>query len=187
MVAVMCVVAGSLAMPARADDEDPLQAMLDQTDLKYRVLDESSYIIPFEIEVGEDYYTLYVFLTYNNEDKKFALMFCTILDYEDATTSARDDAARLRINNDFPAISSAFDADNGDLTARRGIHADRWMPITRHVHQLRRQHGYQVRRGAARARGGRGRRLRRTQVCSWHNCPQAPVPHGPGAFSFQLS
>ena len=123
VVAVMCVVAGSLAMPARADDEDPLQAMLDQTDLKYRVLDENSYIVPFEIEGADEDETLDVFLTYNNDEKKFALMFCTILDYEDGHDFRPETMLRaLRINNDFPAIKLCIDADNGDLDCQAEVY-----------------------------------------------------------------
>ncbi len=114
LATAVCLVAGGMSVAARADDvNDPLRAMMEDTGLKYKIIDEHSYLVPFELD---DEGTLDVFVTYNNEDKKFVLVFCTILDYEDGHQFRPETMARaLKLNNDYPAVKLCLDVDNGDI------------------------------------------------------------------------
>jgi hypothetical protein len=125
---LVAILACALVVPAFAQDAedadtpDPLRTMMEETDLKYKVIDEYSYLVPFELGEDEEN-TLDVFVTYNNDEKKFVLIFCTILDYEDGHDFRGETLARaMKINNDYPVIKLCLDADNGDLDCQSEVY-----------------------------------------------------------------
>jgi len=112
-VIAVSVLVSCLCTPVTADPDDKLASLMKDTELKYKVIDESSYLVPFERD-GEE--TLDVFVTYNNEEKKFVLIFTTILDYEDGHEFSPEVLARaMKINNDYPVIKLCLDVENGDI------------------------------------------------------------------------
>ena len=107
-LAIACAV-----MPTSAHAADVLKDMIAKTGLQYDTIGEDLYIVPFETEDGD---TLSVFVTYSNEEQKFVLIFCTVLDYEDEHQFKQETlATAMRINNDYPIIKMCLDADNGDI------------------------------------------------------------------------
>ncbi len=114
------LMAGALQAPVAAQTEDKLASLIKDTGLKYKALDEYSYHVPFELD---DDRTLDVFVTYNNEEKKFVLIFTTLLDYEDGHEFKPEVMARaLAINNDYPVIKLCLDAEHGDLDCQSEVY-----------------------------------------------------------------
>ncbi len=114
-VLVWCV-----GTPVTAEPDDTLAGLMRDTDLKYKVIDEYSYLAPFERDNEE---TLDVFITYNNEKKNFVLIFTTLLDYEDGHEFSPEVLARaMKINNDYPVVKLCLDVENGDLDCQSEVY-----------------------------------------------------------------
>lgn len=119
LLAAVAILIGGTNTPATAE-EDKLSELLQETNLKYREINDYSYVVPFETEQNG---TIDVFVTYNNEKKNFVLIFTTLLDYEDGHEFTPDVMARaLVINNDYPAIKLCIDTENGDLDCQSEIY-----------------------------------------------------------------
>lgn len=104
----------------QAQDDNPLKALLDQTGLKYKKLDDTSWIVPFDAKEGK---TIDVYLTYNDDKKKFALIFSTVVDKDDNYEFGKEVLAEaMKLNNDYPGIKYCLDADHGDIDVQSEIY-----------------------------------------------------------------
>lgn len=113
VVTLMALAVSLLGMPTTAQAAEKLADLMGDTELKYEALDEISYLVPFEMEGDK---TLEVYVTYNNEEKNFVLVFATVLNYEDNHEFRPETMARaMQINNDYPVIKLCLDSKNGDL------------------------------------------------------------------------
>lgn len=102
-----------------AAGQNPLKALLDKTGLKYKPLDEESWIVPFDAKEGK---TLDVYLTYNDSNRKFALIFSTVVDKEDKYAYGKDVLAEaMKLNNDYPGVKFCLDADHGDIDVQSEV------------------------------------------------------------------
>lgn len=118
------LLAGMMMLPAVASAQDaapaaaaevnnPLKDLLDKTGLKYKKLDDESWIVPFDAKEGE---TLDVYLTYNDSNRKFALVFSTVVDKEDNYNFPKEALVEaMKLNNDFPGVKFCLDIDHGDI------------------------------------------------------------------------
>ncbi|MFO7947208.1 MAG: hypothetical protein R6V19_10355 [Armatimonadota bacterium] len=112
-LAAVIVVLLCAGMVAFAQDNDRLASLMQQTDLKFKVLSEYSYLVPFKTD---DHEQLDVYVTYSTPEKECALIYTTVLDYEDGHDFRAPVMSRaLQINNDYPWAKFALDAGNGDL------------------------------------------------------------------------
>lgn len=108
---VMLVVA--TALPALAQEQGQLEALMTATGLKMEKLEDDTWKVPFD---GKDGTTLDVYVTYSNEKKIAALIFCTVVDREADFEFNREVLARaMAISNDQPFIKIVLDAEHGDL------------------------------------------------------------------------
>jgi hypothetical protein len=115
-VVVAVLLIGLLHGAALAQTDDRLANLMQETDLKFKVLNEYSYLVPFETDNNGQ---IDVYVTYNNEEKDFALIYTTLLDYEDGHEFRPEVAYRaLKINNDYPAVKLCLDTSHGDLDAQ---------------------------------------------------------------------
>jgi hypothetical protein len=114
------------ACQAQAQDENPLKTLLDKTELKYKKLDETSWIVPFDAKEGK---TIDVYLTYNDDKKKFALIFSTVVDKEDKYEFGKEvlDEA-MKLNNDYPGVKFCLDADHGDIDVQSEVYMSTLTP-----------------------------------------------------------
>lgn len=101
-----------------------LEALVKQTGLKFTPLEgaEDSWVFPFETE-GDD--TLNVYVTYNDEKKRFALLFSTVVDKEDNYVYGREVlAAAMQLSNDYPGMKFVLDGENGDIDCQAEVLMD---------------------------------------------------------------
>lgn len=128
-VVIVALVLGGVAfipVGARANGENPLAEMLVQTDLKYRELDEEGWVIPFE---GENDEIIDVYLTYNNEKRKFAMIFTTVVDRDPEYEFSRDLLeAAMRLNNDYPGVKFCLDQTYGDIDCQAEVYMETITP-----------------------------------------------------------
>jgi len=114
LAGVLSMSAGSaLAAEEEAVKGNPLKALLEKTGLKFSAIDEESWRASFE---GKDGKVINVFITYNNEKKKFAMIFTTVVDKDDKYEYGVEVLTEcMKLNNDFPACKFCLDYDNGDI------------------------------------------------------------------------
>ena len=116
------ILAGLLALlvcQVQAEDDNPLKAVLDKTELKYKKLDDTSWIIPFD---AKDNKSLDVYVTYNDDKKKFALVFATVVDKDDKFDYNKDVLLEaMKLNNDFPGVKFCADVDHGDIDVQSEV------------------------------------------------------------------
>jgi hypothetical protein len=117
------LLAGALALlvshQVHAEDDNPLKTMLDKTELKYKKLDDNSWIIPFD---AKDDKSLDVYVTYNDDKRKFALIFSTVVDKEDKYNFDKDVLLEaMKLNNDFPGVKFCADVDHGDIDVQSEV------------------------------------------------------------------
>lgn len=119
------VLAGALGLllhgTVAAQDEEAnlLKDLLEKTDLKTRALDDESWIVPFDARDGS---TIDVYVTYNNEKKKFAMIFATVVDKDDKFEFGREVLAEcMKLNNDYPACKFCLDYDHGDIDCQSEV------------------------------------------------------------------
>ena len=104
---------------AAVDQANPLKAMLDKSGLKYKKLDDESWIVPFDAKDGK---TLDVYLTYNDTNRKFALIFSTVVDKEDKYDFPKAVLVEaMKLNNDYPGVKFCLDADHGDIDVQTEV------------------------------------------------------------------
>lgn len=114
-VAAVAVIAVLLcaSLVSFAQDNDRLASLMQQTDLKFKVLSEHSYLVPFKSDEHDE---IRIYVTYSTPKKECALIYATVLDYEDGHDFRAAVLSRaLQINNDYPWAKFALDASNGDL------------------------------------------------------------------------
>lgn len=111
---------GAACSTAVAQTEDRLANLIQQTDLKFKVLDPHSYLVPFETDARD---RINVYVTYRSEKKEFALMYTTLLDYEDDHEFRPQVLSRaLRINNDYAGVKLCLDPERGDLDGQMELY-----------------------------------------------------------------
>lgn len=114
--------AGLLALlvcQVQAQDDNPLKTILDKTELKYKKLDDNSWIVPFD---AKDDKSLDVYVTYNDDKRKFALIFATIVDKEDKFNFDKEVLLEgMKLNNDFPGVKFCADVDHGDIDVQSEV------------------------------------------------------------------
>lgn len=99
--------------PAATAADNPLKVVLDKTGLKYKKLDDESWIVPFDAKDGK---TLDVYVTYNDSNRKFALVFSTVVDKEDNFNYPKEVLVEaMKLNNDFPGVKFCLDIEHGDI------------------------------------------------------------------------
>lgn len=117
--AVLAGVLALLACQVQAQDENPLKTVLDKTGLKYKKLDDTSWIVPFD---AKDDKSLDVYVTYNDDKKKFALIFATVVDKDDNFEFGKDVLLEaMKLNNDFPGVKFCADVDHGDIDVQSEV------------------------------------------------------------------
>lgn len=108
-----------LVRQAQAQDDNPLKTMLDKSGLKYKKLDDTSWIVPFD---AKDDKSLDVYVTYNDDKKKFALIFSTVVDKDDNFDFGKDVLLEaMKLNNDYPGVKFCVDVDHGDLDVQSEV------------------------------------------------------------------
>lgn len=108
-----------LVCQVQAEDDNPLKTMLDKTELKYKKLDDTSWIIPFD---AKDDKSLDVYVTYNDDKRKFALIFATVVDKEDKFNFGKEVLLEgMKLNNDFPGVKFCVDVDHGDIDVQSEV------------------------------------------------------------------
>jgi hypothetical protein len=122
VVAALAVMAGVFALTARtahAQDDNPLKTILDKTGLKYKKLDDTSWIVPFDAKGGK---TIDVYVTYNDDKRKFALIFATVVDKEKNYDYGKEVLTEaMKLNNDFPGVKFCLDSDHGDIDCQSEV------------------------------------------------------------------
>lgn len=117
--AIVLGAAAVLVCSAQAQDDNPLKALLDKSGLKYTKLDDESWIVPFDAEGGN---TLNVYVTYNDDKKRFALIFSTVVDKDDNFSYGKDLLQEaMKLNNDFAGIKFCLDAEHGDIDCQSEV------------------------------------------------------------------
>lgn len=104
-----------------AQDNNPLASMLRDSGLKYSAVGDSgtSWKVPFDTDNGK---TMNVFVTYNNDKRKFCMMFCTAVDLEKKHDYNRGVLLEcMKYNNDYPACKFVLDYDNGDIDCQNEV------------------------------------------------------------------
>lgn len=102
-----------------ADGDNPLKDMLGKTNLKSRALDNESWVVPFDGKDGEG---IDVYVTYNNEKRRFAMVFATAVDKEDKFDFDKDILLEcMKLNNDYPACKFCLDYDHGDIDCQTEV------------------------------------------------------------------
>jgi hypothetical protein len=121
-VAVLLGATATFICSVWAQDQPDLGLLLEelsQDGLKYRKLDDTTWIVPFE---GDDDLTVNVFVTYNNDKKSFALLFATVVDKDDKFDYNLDVLLEcMKLNNDYPGVKFCLDYDNGDLDCQSEV------------------------------------------------------------------
>ncbi len=131
------VLAGALillhgSVIAQDEDANPLKDLLEKTDLKLRPLDDESWIVPFDADDGS---TFDVYVTYNNDKKKFAIIFATVVDKEDKFEFSREVLeACMKLNNDYPASKFCLDYDHGDIDCQSEVYMATLTPESLFMH-----------------------------------------------------
>jgi len=124
-LAVIGLLAGSLTCilcSVSAQGDNPLEQLLKDTELKYRALDEESWVVPFDIGEGQ---TIDVYVTYNNEKKKFAMIFATVVNKDDKHDYNQEILLEcMKLNNDYPACKFCLDYDNGDIDCQSEVYME---------------------------------------------------------------
>lgn len=111
--AALMVFAVAAALPALAQEQSQLEALMNATGLKVEKLEADIWKVPFG---GDNAETLEVYVTYNNEKEIGALVFCTVVDRDEDFQFNREVLARaLMISNDQPFVKLVLDAEHGDL------------------------------------------------------------------------
>jgi len=115
-----------------AQGDNPLADLLKKTDLKFRSLDEESWVVPFDIGEGK---TRDVYVTYNNEKKKFAMIFTTVVNKDDKHDyGAPILLESMKLNNDYPACKFCLDYDNGDIDCQSEVYMETLTPQSLALH-----------------------------------------------------
>lgn len=110
-----CLTLGSVS----AQEDNPLKDMLAKTNLKNRALDNESWVVPFDGKGGE---SIDVYVTYNNEKHRFAMIFATVVDKEDKYDYDKDILLEcMKLNNDYPACKFCLDYDHGDIDCQTEV------------------------------------------------------------------
>lgn len=135
-VALVAVVGLVIAMPGSsrvvAADDNPLKTMLEKTQLKSRALDDTSWIVPFDAKDGGN---IDVYVTYNNEKRKFAMIFATVVDKDDKFDFGKDVLVEaMKLNNDYPACKFCLDYDHGDIDCQSEVLMSTLTPETLDMH-----------------------------------------------------
>jgi hypothetical protein len=120
-LALVAITSGLIMSNVRAAGDNPLLDLLKDSGLKYKNVGDSgtSWIVPFDTDGGK---TLNVFVTYNNDKRKFCMMFCTVVDKEkkhDFNLEMLVEA--MKYNNDYPACKFVLDYDNGDIDVQNEV------------------------------------------------------------------
>ena len=124
ILALAAVAAGAAAFfvhgaMAAEGDANPLKALLEKTALKNRSLDDESWVVPFDAKDGG---TIDVYVTYNNEKKKFAMVFATVVDKSDKYDYPKEILQEcMKLNNDYPACKFCLDYDHGDIDCQSEV------------------------------------------------------------------
>ncbi|NPV49134.1 MAG: hypothetical protein HPY69_19495 [Armatimonadetes bacterium] len=124
-VVMTAILAGALGLllhgtvSAQDEEANPLKDLLEKTGLKTRALDDESWIVPFDAQDGG---TIDVYVTYNNEKKKFAMIFATVVDKDDKFEFGREVLVEcMKLNNDYPACKFCLDYDHGDIDCQSEV------------------------------------------------------------------
>ncbi|MEN6642798.1 MAG: hypothetical protein ABFE08_10155 [Armatimonadia bacterium] len=109
----LMVLVVAAALPALAQEQGQLETLMNATGLKMEKLEADTWKVPFDGDNGK---TLEVYVTYSNDKKLSALIFCTVVDRDANFQFNREVLARaMVISNDQPFIKIVLDADHGDL------------------------------------------------------------------------
>ncbi|MEN6303675.1 MAG: hypothetical protein ABFD96_13175 [Armatimonadia bacterium] len=109
----LMVLVVAAALPALAQEQGQLETLMNATGLKMEKLEADTWKVPFDGDNGK---TLEVYVTYSNDKKISALIFCTVVDRDANFQFNREVLARaMVISNDQPFIKIVLDADHGDL------------------------------------------------------------------------
>ncbi|MEN6547967.1 MAG: hypothetical protein ABFE07_18170 [Armatimonadia bacterium] len=109
----LMVLVVAAALPALAQEQGQLETLMNATGLKMEKLEADTWKVPFDGDNGK---TLEVYVTYSNDKKLSALIFCTVVDRDANFQFNREVLARaMVISNDQPFIKIVLDAAHGDL------------------------------------------------------------------------
>jgi hypothetical protein len=133
VVALVAVIALTTALcSVWAQEADPLGAMIAKSGLKFRELEKGSWVVPFDAGEGK---TMDVYVTYNNEKKKFAMIFTTVVDKEDNYAFSKEILLEaMKLNNDYPACKFCLDAANGDIDCQSEVYMATLTPESLDMH-----------------------------------------------------
>jgi len=119
LVALAAVIGAFNLTTVSAQGDNPLKDLLAKTTLKNRALDNESWVVPFD---GKDGESIDVYVTYNNEKRKFAMVFATVVDKEDKFDFDKDVLLEcMKLNNDYPACKFCLDYDHGDIDCQTEV------------------------------------------------------------------
>lgn len=102
-----------------------LGALIKDTQLKYEEMKVTgdalpSWRLPFDGQNGK---TIDVFVTYNDDQKKFALIFSTVVDRENNFTYNRETLVEaMKLSNDYPGTKFVLDEDHGDIDCQTEVY-----------------------------------------------------------------
>lgn len=133
VVALVAVIGLTTALcSVWAQEADPLGAMIAKSGLKFRQVENGSWVVPFDAGEGN---TMDVYVAYNNEKKKFAMIFTTVVDKEDNFSFSKEILLEaMKLNNDYPACKFCLDAENGDIDCQSEVYMATLTPESLDMH-----------------------------------------------------
>lgn len=99
-----------------------LADLMPQTGLKYSALEgqADTWRVPFD---GRDGKNIDVFVTYNDDNKQFALIFATVVDREDKFSfNVEVLTEAMKLSNDYPGMKFVLDEDHGDIDCQSEVY-----------------------------------------------------------------
>lgn len=136
IIVVVIILIAAAHQTAFAQSNDRLATIMQETDLKFKVLNQYSYLTPFQTDTHD---RINVYVTYKSEDKEFVLIYTTLLDYEDGHEFRPELLHRaLRINNDYPGVKLSLDPERGDIDGQTELYVPTLNAesLSLHIHMI---------------------------------------------------